>query len=67
MQIAGYPRQSLNPVQGRRQLLSYGAFGVLGFGGYKWLSGDRRSDDDAQQISQQQNSAPGAIAPLCIY
>ena len=36
---------------------------MLGFGAYRWLSGDKHSDEDAQQTRQQQNSAPGATAP----
>jgi len=53
-------------LQDRRQLLSYGAFGVLGFGAYRWLSGEKPSEDDAQQISQQQSSAPGAVSPMSL-
>jgi len=60
------PCPNLSHLQDRRQLLSYGAFGVLGFGAYRWLSSEKPSDSDAQQISQQQSSAPGALAPLSL-
>lgn len=46
-------------VQGRRQLLSGGFFAVLGFGAYRWLSGDKQPDDETERTSERQTSVSG--------